>query len=124
MASGHFPDDQEPQGVSGYKLARDIGVTQKTAWLMAYRIHEVHEDQSEAEPDSPIEADETYTGGKYANTHGSKKPRVVRDGSQDKTPEIVVKSRKTKKVKARITRIGFKHYPSEYGSGLKTLEIR
>ncbi len=71
---------------------------------MAYRIHEVHEDQSEAELDSPVEADETYTGGKYANMHGSKKPRMVKAGTQDKTPVVAVKSRKTKKVKARITR--------------------
>ena len=47
------------KGVSSYKLARDIDVTQKTAWFLAHRIRKVHEDQAEAELDSPVEADET-----------------------------------------------------------------
>ena len=92
------------KGVSSYKLARDIDVTQKTAWFLAHRIRKVYEDQVEAKLDSPVEADETYVGGKYSNMHISKKPRMVGAGAQDKTPIVAVKSRKTKKMKAEVTK--------------------
>ena len=92
------------KGVSSCKLARDIDVTQKTAWFLAHRIRKVYEDQVEAKLDSPVEADETYMGGKYSNMHASKKPRMVGAGTQDKTPVVAIKSRKTKKIKAKVTK--------------------
>ena len=58
----------------------------------------------ESKLDSPIEADETYMGGKYSNMHASKKPRMVGAGLQDKTPVVAIKSRKTKKIKAEVTK--------------------
>lgn len=36
--------------------------------------------------------------------HTSKKPRMVGAGVQDKTPVVAVKSRKTKKIKAKVTK--------------------
>ncbi len=48
------------KGVLSYKLARDIDVTQKTAWFLAHRIRKIHEDQAEVRLDFPIEAYETY----------------------------------------------------------------
>ena len=36
--------------------------------------------------------------------HTSKKPRMVGAGVQDKTPVVAIKSRKTKKVKAKVTK--------------------
>ena len=91
------------KGVSSCKLARDIGVTQKTAWFLAHRIRKVHEDQVEAKLDSPLEADESYFGGRARAKHASKKSQVVTGGA-DKTPVVAVKSRVTKKVKARVTK--------------------
>lgn len=91
------------KGVSSYKLGRDIDVTQKTAWFLAHRIRKVYEDQSETQLDSPIEVDETYMGGKYKNMHGSKRPRLMGAGAQDKTAVVGAKSRKTKKIKAKVT---------------------
>ena len=60
------------KSVSSMKLHRDLGVSQKTAWFMLHRIREAwaHDaDRSEAIPFSgPVEADETYIGGKARNT--------------------------------------------------------
>ena len=51
------------KGTSCLKLHRDIGVTQKTAWHMAHRIHEAWATQSDVF-NGPVEVDETYIGGK------------------------------------------------------------
>lgn len=93
------------KGVSSYKLARDLGITQKTAWFLAHRVRKVFENQLEAKLDSPVEADESYFGGKYKNMHKSKKP-ITEEVSRyvGKTPVIAIKSRTTKKVKARVTK--------------------
>ena len=92
------------KGVSSHKLARDVGVTQKTAWFLAHRIRKVHEDQVQARLDSPVEADETYFGGKFENMHASKRMLMGGAGVKGKTPVVGVKSRKTKKVKAKVTK--------------------
>lgn len=54
------------KGVSSMKLHRDIGVTQKTAWFMLHRIREAWGGLKETF-DGPVEADETYMGGRRAN---------------------------------------------------------
>ena len=90
------------KGVSSCKLAKDLGVTQKTAWFLAHKIRKVHEDQIEAKLDSPVEADESYFGGKYRNMHKSKKPTEEPSGYVGKTPGIAAKSREGKRrTKAR-----------------------
>ena len=53
------------KGISGLKLRRDIGVTQKTAWFMLHRIREAFaEEPSVPFFPGPVELDETYCGGK------------------------------------------------------------
>ena len=52
------------KGVSSMKLHRDIGVSQKTAWFMLHRIREAWASEREALFSGPVEADETYIGGK------------------------------------------------------------
>ena len=91
------------KGVSSYKLARDLGVTQKTAWFLAHRIRKLFEDQIQAKLESPLEADETYIGGKLKNMHASKRPINI-SGAAGKTPVVAVKSRASKKVKAKVTK--------------------
>ena len=91
------------KGVSSYKLARDLDITQKTAWFLAHRIRKAFEDQQDSKFVSPVEVDETYMGGKYSNMHKSRKPRLVGAGSQDKVPVVGIKERETGKVKAKVT---------------------
>lgn len=54
------------KGINSCQLAREIGVTQKTAWFMLERLREVAAAMGATGGtlDSTIEADETYLGGK------------------------------------------------------------
>lgn len=58
------------KGYSAHQLHRTLGVTYRTAWFMAHRLREAMRDGSVpvmGGPDSVIEADETYVGGKAKN---------------------------------------------------------
>jgi len=56
------------KGISSCQLARDIDVTQKTAWFMLHRIRLAMETKSFNKPlKGIVEVDETFVGGK---THG------------------------------------------------------
>ena len=91
------------KGVSSMKLHRDLGVTQKTAWTMAQKIREGWQ-EGKGLLSGPVEVDEIYMGGKYANMHKSKKPRMSGAGPQDKTPVVAIKERGSKKIKAKVTK--------------------
>ena len=89
------------KGVSSMKLHRDLGVTQKTAWHLAHRIRETWEDQTP--PFSgPVEADETYIGGKRKNMHAKKRRALKGRGAVGKEAVAGVKDRETGKVSARV----------------------
>jgi transposase-like protein len=65
-------------GISSYEIARDIGVTQKSAWFMLQRIRLAMKNKSVLKLGSggaPVEMDETFIGGKLKNMHKSKKPK-------------------------------------------------
>jgi transposase-like protein len=63
-------------GVSSYEIARDLGVTQKTAWFMLHRLRLAIHAKSFDKMNGQIEADETYIGGKARNMHASKRKRL------------------------------------------------
>lgn len=60
------------KGISSYQLARDIGVTQKSAWFLLHRLRYAFK-QATDELVGVVEVDETYVGGKEKNKHASKK---------------------------------------------------
>jgi transposase len=59
-------------GISAKQIERELGVTYKTAWRMAHLIrHELMEQNEISSMNGPVEADETYIGGRRRGTmHG------------------------------------------------------
>lgn len=76
------------KGIASTTLAKDIGVTQKTAWFMLHRLRHAARTQSFNKPlDGEVEVDETYVGGKAANRHKGD-PKNVNGGFAGKTVVI------------------------------------
>src|SRR6202167_840482 len=74
-------------GISSCEIARDLGITQKSAWHMAHRIRfALHEGSFENMLSGEVEADETFIGGKARNMHLHKRERrITGTGGKDKT---------------------------------------
>lgn len=63
-------------GVSSYEIARDLGVTQKTAWFMLHRLRLAIQAKSFDKMNGAVEVDETFIGGKARNMHAGKRKRL------------------------------------------------
>ena len=74
-------------GISSCELARDLNVTQKTAWFMLHRIRLALQDETfGSKLGGEVEVDETFIGGKARNMHlDVKKRRIAGTGGRDKT---------------------------------------
>jgi len=74
------------KGISSLQLAKEIGVTQKTAWFMAHRLRFALTEGGFGLLSGEVEADETFIGGKARNMHVSeRKRRITGTGGKDKT---------------------------------------
>lgn len=94
-------------GVSSHEIKRSVKVTQKTAWFMLHRIRlslkESHSSYKLGGPDTAVETDETFIGGKKQNMHADKKLRYEqKGGAQGKTVVMGLLDRDLRKVRAKV----------------------
>jgi transposase-like protein len=87
------------KGVSSMKLHRDLGLTQKTAWMLAQKIREGWIDGG-GKLSGEVEIDETFMGGKERNKHRSQRLKSGR-GTVGKSAVIGAKARDGK-IKAEV----------------------
>jgi transposase-like protein len=117
-------------GISSHELARDLKVTQKTAWFMLQRIRLAMAggsfEKMGGPEGGPVEVDEAYIGGDPKNRHRSKRPkaraasvpRLIQDENgktiinpaskmavgrvSDKIPVMGMLDREARKVRAKV----------------------
>lgn len=78
-------------GVSSYEIARDMKVTQKSAWFMLHRIRLAMQDETlGSKLGGEVEADETFIGGKARNMHKSVKARRITGQGRNTDDKIMV----------------------------------
>src|SRR5256714_5024179 len=81
-------------GISSCEVARDLGITQKSAWFLNHRIRRAVHSGSLDKLSGEIECDETFIGGKARNMHfGARKRRITGTGTKDKTAVMGIMER-------------------------------
>lgn len=92
------------KGISSIQLAKDLGVTQKTAWFMMHRIREALKEDYPELLSGTVEADETYMARKYASDYKGLPPEQVeyirnnRQNKKNKGAVLGIAHRETKTV--------------------------
>ena len=75
------------RGISSCQLAKDLGITQKTAWKMLHKIRQYMEMENNHTLSDEVEIDEAFVGGKNINRHKDKKVEKCQGRSyKDKVP--------------------------------------
>ncbi len=81
-------------GISSCEIAKDIGITQKSAWFLDHRIRMALHSGSFEKLSGQVEVDETFIGGKARNMHVEKRQRrITGTGSKDKVPVMGILER-------------------------------
>lgn len=95
------------KGISSHQLARDIEVTQKTAWFILHKVRTLFAQDDSKALEGEVEVDEMYLGGKEKFKHESKKTEGTQGRStKTKTPIFGMTARQgqTKVIKVEDTK--------------------
>jgi transposase-like protein/uncharacterized protein YaaR (DUF327 family) len=80
------------KGISSMQLAKEIGITQKSAWFVLQRLREAcASDLSMLK--GTVEIDETYLGGLERNKHMKQRVKFQGAGPSGKTPVVAMRER-------------------------------
>ena len=91
------------KGVSSCQLARDIKVTQKTAWFMLHKVRGLYGQNDATVLSKEVEMDEMYLGGRETNKHQSKRTEGTQGRStKTKTPIFGMLERDGKVVAMKV----------------------
>ena len=100
------------KGISSCKLARELGITQKSAWHMLNRIRQSWDDNSDRFH-GPVEVDEMYHGGAVKNRPISKRQRIG-GGPKGKAVVLGMKDRFSDRILAM-------HVPDQRGTTIRPI---
>ena len=96
-------------GISSYEVAKDLGVTQKTAWFMLHRLRKVLQDNRTHKFGfgGPVESDETFIGPNPNRMHKDRKARMQaahegKGGYVGKTAVQGLLDRELRQVRAKV----------------------
>ena len=89
------------KGVSSLKLRRDLNITQKSAWHLGHRLRKSFEANNAPLFKGPVEADETFIGGKKKYWPKEKQESLKGRGAVGKATVIGTRDRRTNKVIAK-----------------------
>lgn len=88
-------------GISSHEVARDLGISQKSAWFLMHRIRLAMQRGSWEQFSGEVEADETFQGGKAKNMHKGKR-KVKGTGTVGKAVVMGILRRTSGNVKSEV----------------------
>jgi len=89
------------KGVSSLQISRQLGITQKTAWMLCHKIRKMWRMPVKRTLSGEVEIDETYIGGLERNRHASQKLRIGR-GTVGKQAVVGVRDRYSKRIVGKV----------------------